>query len=142
VAGFGSPATGNGSGTVTFPGRVNGAPQGSRLIDQQTKQYVIGASGRVLGMGAVPAKVQIAATTALNSSVVQGLGIDFSSASEGTSDVVNQLTAIFQNAFADLVQRKLMKINSVAVQKIGSDGAFVQVAWTDLTTGIEYRTSP
>ena len=137
-AGFGSPASANGSGTVPLPSTKTGLPEGARLIDARTRRYVL-VNGRVQGMPPVPQKVQIAAMTALNSSAVRGLGIDFSGAPVITDGVINQLQTIFRNAFASLVSRGLMRIESIDVTPVRDSGALVHVRWTDLTTSTSHE---
>lgn len=136
-AGMGTPASGNGTGLVPFAALQTGAPMGSRLIDQATKRYVIGADGRMRGMNNIAQMVQIAVTTTLNSSSVRGLGIDLSSAQTLDAGTTNAMNAIYRSALADLINRNLIELLSVDVTPFPTSGAYVLVKWRDLSTGLE-----
>jgi phage baseplate assembly protein W len=133
--GVGTPAT----ATDTSAGKIyrdekTGDSLGSRKIDTRTRQYVFDSYGRIVGMPDVAQLVQIALSTTKGSSVIAGLGHELSSIEDFTTSHAEQVRSTIERALGDLIKRKLVRLNSVDVQRFNQSGAVITVKWTDLTT--------
>jgi len=117
----------------------NGAASlAGRLIDPFTRQYVIDAGGRSLGMSETRQLVQLACQTTRGSSAVKELGNDMFTVDRITDSFAQRVQAVYRNALADLVNRKLIAIVSIDVTANVNGSptrAFVLLKWRDLTTG-------
>ena len=82
--------------------------------------------------------VQLACQTTRGSSAVKELGNDMFTVDRITDSFAQRVQAVYQNALADLVNRKLIAIVSIDVTANVNGSptrAFVLLKWRDLTTG-------
>jgi hypothetical protein len=142
-AGWGVPATANAPGGVVFRDPYTGVSLTGRRIDPVTKQFVIDANGRALGMTTAQQGMYLALRTVRNSSAARGLGQTFSNIRDIGPDYTRRVTDAVNIACADLVSKKIVQIISVTVltPQLGPNSEFLTVAWLDLTTKQERTTS-
>ena len=123
-AGYGIPDQAPFSPTSPLIDPATGLSQTGRLIDQQTKDYVFTADGRLQGMPTVRQLVLLAITD-----------IDLSTLTEKGPNFAATLTTLVQNALASLITRKLVLLKQVTVLQPSSDSGIAVANWVDLTNG-------
>lgn len=136
-AGWGTPATATPPGGIVFRDPATGQSLSCRRIDPTTGQYVLDASGRVLGMTTAQQLMYLAMKTVKGSSAYAVLGQTISTIQDITSGITRVITDIVTDATADIVAAKLVVIDAVTVAPIGTTGEFVTVSFTDLETSLE-----
>jgi len=137
-AGFGEPATATAPGGKLFPDPYTGASQTGMRIDPATRSYVFDAYGRAQGVGTVPQMVHLALTTEFGSSAVPGFGDTTSEIEVIGPNFERDVQDRVARALSDLVARKLVKVESVKVDRFGASGAYRHIRWRDLTTQEEH----
>ena len=143
AAGYGVVDTGTAPLNALLPDVRTGLPRTGRAIDTVKKDYVMQSDGRLQGFDTVPQLVQLALSTALGSSAIQNLGIDWTKAQEKGSDFQRQLATIVANALAPLVAQKLVEVRAVIVSEPPSnpDAGVGFVKWFDMTSQTETNTT-
>jgi hypothetical protein len=123
-------------------GGIYRGPQGqqynSRAISVERAtlgQYIYDEFGRAVGGPDVQQLVILAAKTDLGSAAVQDLGNTFGETRFVGDDFAAQQTARANETFKDLVDRGLVRIDSIEVDGGGGLPAVTTVHLTDLTTG-------
>lgn len=135
--GVGTPVTAAGNTGIPLVSTTDKmTPQDGRQIDAAKRDYVIDGNGRAYGMSRVAQLVQLALMTLRGSSVVETLGIDAPGALI-TPDLASRMQNDVYVALADLIQQQLISVESVDVDATARP-VTRQVAWIDLTTGIEH----
>jgi hypothetical protein len=114
------------------PGSLTG-----RRIDPVTKDYVMSTTGNLYGMTTAQQLVELAFVTVLNSSSVLGMGNDLASIRVITDSFTKDVTQLIQSALSDLVNRKIISITSITVDRFGTTGGYFITRWVDLGTQIE-----
>lgn len=114
------------------PGSLTG-----RRIDPVTKDYVMSPTGNLYGMSTAQQLVELAFTTVLNSSVVLGMGNELSSIRVITDSFVKDVTTLITSALSDLVNRQIITVTSITVDRLGVNGGYFVTRWVDLSTQIE-----
>lgn len=149
MSGFGSDTIGVGpyglgtptSATDTSAGKIyrdekTGSSLGSRKINPITRQYEFDSYGRIVGMPDVQQMVQIALSTEARSSVIAELGHELNLIESFTPNHEQTVRSTIERALSDLIKRKLVRLDSVKVERFNTSGAIITVNWTDLTTGL------
>lgn len=111
-----------------------------RRIDPVTKDYVFGTTGKLLGMTSNQQKVQLALTTIVNSSVVNGLGQDFSLIQKITGNFQQDVSERVTRALSNLINTGQIDLISVTTIRVTSTGEFARIRWRDRST-LEEHTS-
>ena len=109
-----------------------GGQQGSRYIDARSRAYVMNSDGRLVGMPNLRHLVLHTILTELGSSAQSGLGLKPASGVIG-SDIELRRDADVRSALADLVNRRLIEVVSVKVDR-ASRPFLTRVTFRDLTT--------
>lgn len=122
-AGFGVFETAPATPTSPLPDPSTGLSLTGRFINQQTKDYVMQADGRLQGMPTVAQLVLIA---------IQD--IDLSTLTEKGPNFKGVLAGLVGTALAPLIAQKLVRIKQVTVLEPTKDSGFAEVDWIDLTT--------
>ena len=143
AAGYGVPDAAFVPNNAILPAIRTGLPQTGRAIDPVKKDFIMQADGRLQGMGTVPQLVQLAVTTILGSSCLPTLGQSFLQIQEKGTNFAQQVTAKINDALADLIQSKQVKLVDVSIDQPPGvpDAAIVKFTWIDLTTGLQNTTS-
>jgi len=129
--GVGTPNTAAGNtGKAIDDGE--GSQQGSRYIDPRSRAYVINDDGRIKGMPNLRHLVLHTLMTELGSSAQPGLGLKPASGVIGR-DIEFRRDSDVRNALADLVNRGLIEVVSVTVDRT-SRPVLTLVRFRDLTT--------
>lgn len=138
--GFGTPATAPEPGGKLFRDTNTGESRTGRYINARTKDYEYDSYGRATGMSTAQQIVQIALMTDKGSSAVADLGHELASLEDITSDFDRRIDTTIRAALQDAVNRKLIRLDSVTSERMGTNGAFIRVRWTDLSTGVQQST--
>ena len=141
--GYGSPATiENKTG---LPLQTSQGQGGARKINPRTKDYVMGANGRLEGQDAIEARVYLAIATVRNSSSVLDFGQDFTSVQLATQNVNAKLNDLVSQALNDLIADSSITLNGVDVQIVennsGSRQALINISWKNNRTSTTYVTT-
>lgn len=130
--GYGSPATARpniGAALTTTKGTAGNA----RLIDPRTKDYVIDPNtGRPMGDDGIRSMVYLALTTIKGTSTVTDLGNEFDTVKLKNEKTEAQLQDLTRQALAELVNQKLIRIESVVVNTSGFPT--LKITFTNLKT--------
>ena len=139
-AGYGVPDAAYVPNSAILPDPKSGFAQTGRFINPITGDYQFTADGRLIGMGTVPQLVLIALETVKGSSVIPTLGNTFQLVQEKGPSFLAQMRAVVNDALSDLIKTKMLQLVSVTTQEQPSnpDTGIVQVAWLDLTTGLQH----
>jgi hypothetical protein len=137
--GVGMPATAPIPGGVLLRNPSTGESMGSRSIDPAKRDYVLDVDGRALGMASTQQLVLMAVSTVKRSSAVASLG------AEQNQDVITDsferdAQAMYGDALADLVNRKIIVIIAIEAQLLKAGTVYVRVRWLDVATGQEHLT--
>jgi len=109
-----------------------------RRIDPVTRDYTINPStGSIYGMTAAQQLVELAFTTVLGSSAVSGLGNDILSIQKITDSFANDVTQKIRTALSDLVNRNVITLISVTVDRVRTNGGYFVTRWIDNSTSQE-----
>lgn len=141
-AGFGAPARAEEPQRGILRDR-NGQPQGSRLIDPVTRDYVVASDGRAVGMHNVQQLVHLAIHTVRSSSAIRDLGNELSTVKTITANFEHRVLLILTRAVQHLIDDGLIEVLGFASFTIGPDGgqphgrAIGRFRYRDLTTGRE-----
>lgn len=143
-AGFGSPAEADVPGGGFLRDVVTGKPLGARKIDPTTRDYVLDAFGRALGVDYVRHVVQMSVHTERGSSVVQTMGQRLSSIDRITENTEQQILSILTEAVQPLVDQGLIEVVGFVGFVAGDDrnglargAVYGRFLWRDLSTGEE-----
>ncbi len=144
-AGFGAPDEGNPQDGVVFEG-LKGTSNGSRYIDQRTRDFVINSDGRAQGMPNVPHLVQMAITMVRNSSAIRGLGQELQKLDRITPNFEARVLGVLTQALQHLIDAKLVEVVGFASFKSSQTDkglrpgqVYGRLLWRDLTTSDEPR---
>ncbi len=139
-AGIGAPDEGNPQDGVVFTG-LDGTSNGSRYIDQRTRDYVIDANGRAQGMPNVPHLVQMAITMERNSSAIRGLGQELKSLDRITPNFERRVLGVLTQALQHLIDAKLVEVigfssfkSSQTDKGLRPGQVYGRLLWRDLST--------
>lgn len=139
-AGYGSPDEGNPQDGVIFQG-LQGNSNGSRYIDQRTRDFVIDANGRATGMPNVSHLVQVAITMEKNSSAIRGLGQELKKLDRITPNFEKRVLGVLTDALKHLIDAKLVEVIGFSSFKSSQTDAalrpgqvYGRLLWRDLTT--------
>lgn len=139
-AGYGTPATGD----ATAPGTPLRTSQGTagqaRFLDPRTRDYAFDGEGRLVGQGGVPARVQLALTTTLGSSILQTLGLD-AWPDVVTDAIESQVGDAVRRALKKLVDAGEVEIAAIEVSRPTANRLVTRVSWRDLTTGSSHEST-
>ena len=105
---------------------------GSRYIDPARRDYVLDSSGRLIGMDETAHLVLMAVSTARNRSAVPGFGHRLGEITVINDTFERDVTAIYEEALADLIARNRIALVSVDVQRRHPGAVQVRVNWRDL----------
>lgn len=138
--GPGTPAVAPALGGKTLTDPSTGQQLGSRKIDPTTGQYVIDPStGRIAGMTNAQQLVYLATRTRKGSSALQGLGQTLADIERIGAGFEKRVDTILRDAVQTLVDRGIITVDSVDVQKVktpdGRTVVFVNLRWRDVSTG-------
>lgn len=109
----------------------------SRRIDPVTRDYVMDASGSILGMTRGQQAVELALLTNLGSSCVATIGNSLSDVKVIADSFINDISAKVNQALSAAVAAGMITVVDVKVQRVGASGAFIVTRWRDLSTGQE-----
>jgi hypothetical protein len=136
--GFGStPTPPSPDGQVYYDAAL-GRTMTGRHIDPKTRQYVFDVAGRVAGQDTVPQRVGLAYMTARDSSALRDFGERLSLVEQAGDGFEREIEALAREPVQSLIDQKFMRIDRVVVEKLGN-GSFLEITWTDLTTGREHK---
>lgn len=141
--GVGTPAV-----LPTSSGRVltvlgTGEQSGARLIDPITRDYVIDANGRCVGMDAVQQLVYLAVATSKGTSAMRSLGQELKQIKRITSNFEKRVDETLRAAVQHIVDRGLIEYVGTSVrivEKPGGKLASIHLRWRDVSTGKEDTT--
>jgi hypothetical protein len=139
--GVGTPSTAPVPGGRIFRNTKTGGALDARKIDPTTRQYELDDYGRVLGMSGVAQRVQLALQTDLGSAALTDLGSDLRKIESFTDNHSQQVDTAIRRALGSLVTEKLIRVDSIAVDRFSRNGAFITVRWVDLVTNTEEETT-
>jgi hypothetical protein len=138
--GIGTPAVAPELGGSILRDEANGLSTGSRKIDPRTRDYVLDANGRILGMSDTKQLVLLAVSTDKGSSAMRELGQVLRSIDRITTNFSRRVDSTLRAAVQHLVNRRLIEVVGSEVQVLRSGVAFARFRWRDLTTGREEET--
>ena len=145
-AGFGSSEQGNPQDGVPFRSLQTGQSNGSRYIDQRTRDFVMDDNGRLIGMPNVSHLVQMAITTERNSSAVRTLGHELGKLDRITPNFEKKVLQVLTSALQPLIDAKLVEVvgfasfdSSSTNPGLASGRVYGRLLWRDLTTRGEPR---
>ncbi len=137
--GIGTPITATAPGGAVLRETSTGSSLGSRLINAETRDYVVDENGRIVGMSDVQQLMQIALGTVKGSSAMLGLGHALATLDVITDNVERRVATIVDDAVLHLTSRKLVEILSVVTTRMHAGALHIVVRWRDLTTGLEQK---
>lgn len=144
AAGYGTPATATGLSGAFLRDTKTGKSLGARKIDPVTKDYVLDANGRILGVGYVKHVVQMSLHTEEGSAVVQDMGQRLRTIERITPNIERQILATLTKAVQPLIQQGLIEVVGFTHFRAGDDrngmrrgAVYGRFLWRDLTTGEE-----
>ncbi len=144
-AGIGAPIEGNPQDGVVFEG-LDGTSNGSRYIDQRTRDFVMNADGRAQGMPNAAHLVQVAITTELNSSAMTGLGQELKKLDRITPNFQKRVLSVLTQALQHLINAKIIEVVGFVDYKssqtdpgLSPGRVYGRLLWRDLTTRGEPR---
>jgi hypothetical protein len=131
-------------GTAPVPGGKvhddgSGFQTGSRMLSEETKQYVFDSYGRIMGMSDVRQLVLLAVSTLKGSAVMTDLGHDLSEIEDITSDFEQRVDSTLRNALSRVTSSGQAEILSITITRIQTPGttqdkgALINLRWRDLT---------
>jgi hypothetical protein len=139
-AGFGTPATGDAVATGTPLRTTQGTSGGGRYIDPQTRDYVVDAEGRLVGIGGVQQRVQLALTTTAGSSILTTLGL--AAWPDTITDAIEaQIGDAVRTALGKLIASGEVTVAGIEVLRPKASAISVRVRWIDTSTGQEHTQS-
>lgn len=145
-AGYGEPSTATGISGAFLRDTKTGKSLGARKIDPLTRDYVLDANGRILGVGYVQHVVQMSLHTEEGSAVVQEMGHRLRTIERITPNVERQILAILTKAVQPLINQGLIEVLGFShfVAGTGVNGlprgrVHGRFSWRDLTTGQEHE---
>lgn len=134
-AGYGVVAGAPAPDETPLPDPSTGLSQTGRYIDQTTGDYTFTVDGRVQGMPTVYQLVLLAIEN-----------VKLSSLTEKGPNYRQVVTAILQDALADLVASQQVEIRSIVVIDLqpgqNPDATVAMLFWRDLTTGANGQPIP
>jgi hypothetical protein len=138
--GIGAPEEGNPQDGVVFQA-PDGTSNGSRYIDQGTRDYVMNANGRLNGMPNIPHLVQFAILTEKNSAAVRSIGQELRKLDRITPNFEKRVLGVLTEALQPLIDARLVELVGFASFKTSSTDKGVspgriygRLLWRDLTT--------
>ena len=140
-AGFGTPPTAPVPEGAFLRDTKTGASLGARKIDPNTRDYVLDANGRILGVNYVRHVVQMSVHTERGSAAVQDMGHRLRTIERITPNIEQQILSILTEAVQPLVSQGLIEVVGFTHFVAGNGlnglqrGAVYGVfEWRDLTT--------
>ncbi len=144
-AGIGAPTEGNPQSGVIFEG-LDRTSNGSRYIDQRTRDFVMNADGRASGMPNAAHLVQVAITTELNSSSMNGLGQELKKLDRITPNFKKRVLGVLTQALQHLINAKIIEVVDFADYKssqtdrgLSPGRVYGRLLWRDLTSKGEMK---
>ncbi len=145
-AGFGTSADAQEFGGAFLRNTRNGTSFAARKIDPRTRDYVIDANGRQLGMNQIKQAVQISVQTERGSSVVQDLGHRLATLDRITPNFERRILSILTEAVKPLVDQGLIEVigfrgfaTGNARNGLQRGAVYGRFLWKDLTTSQEHE---
>lgn len=105
----------------------------SRYIDPVTKDYVMNADGRWVGVDGVRGAMHIAVATVRNSSAFL-MGHELDKIRTIGPAIDKEIEATFRTGCAHLTDAKLAEILSVTTVRVKDGALRIRLSWKDLTT--------
>lgn len=135
--GYGQPASINKRkpGTLLKP---DGSQGNARLIDQNTRDYVISDDGKFVGTGELQHKVFLALFTIRGSAIVPELGQSFSNIKTITPNLQVKVEDEVRQALSSLIQAGLVSLISVQVAS-EQNRIQIKITWQDVSNDTEER---
>ncbi len=118
-----------------FEDPLSGGGREGRRIDAHTGRYVFDENGRIAGMKRAEQIVLLACLTDEGSSAVVDMGNRLKRIAKLDQGTTRQLQNVYALALAK--HSASIRLRSVTAERVGSSGAFVRVAYTDLTNGTD-----
>lgn len=137
--GFGTPDAAPIPGGKPLRDTLTGAQLSSRKIDPRTKDYTFDAFGRIVGMTQAQQLVQLALSTDKGSSAIRNLGHELRTLTVISANFTRRVEELITQALAAIVQRGLIEIVQITVERVGKTGAFTRVRWRDTSTKSEHE---
>lgn len=126
------------NGGVILRDPATNQSSGSRKIDPRSRDYVVDAYGRWVGMNNTQQLVLIAASTKYGSSAMRSLGQQLSAIDRITDDFAQRVEVELRRALAHLTGPKIIEIRSVKITRTLVPGqAYGTLLWKDLQSGQE-----
>lgn len=153
MSGFGSTACGSSPyGLATpvtapqFEGSIlrdefSGETRGSRRIDSYTKDYVLDANGRILGMNDTQQLVLLAVSTTKGSAAMRDLGQALSRIERITSNTESLIRSELHSALQSLIDAGRIEFQGIDVDFVRPGVVHVHVLWRDVSTGVLQATA-
>lgn len=134
-AGYGLPSFVN-SSTAKLWIKENGEQGNCAKIDPLTGDYVLDENGNSVGEDSINQMVYLAFSTILNSSIINGFGIDLNVTDYNMStNILQRCKLAVMKAVKHLTDRNVISIVSVDVNKISGTGVEIKVNWRNNSTG-------
>lgn len=108
---------------------------GSRFIDPRTKDYVLDANGKALGMNDVAQLVHVAVSTDRGSSAVRNLGQELARIDRISPNFARRVSDTLVGCVQHLVDLGLIEVVDIFVDtvKYVPGRAYARLVWRDLT---------
>ncbi len=117
-----------------------GASSGSRAVDPKTRDYILDANGRALGMNDVQQLVELAVQTTKNSSAMNSLGQRLGDITVIGDNIERQVRTLLEEALVHLTSTNIIAIVSVTVSRLHPGAIRGELRWRDLTTQHDHAT--
>jgi len=145
-AGYGEPSTATEVGGAFLRDTKTGKSLGARKVDPHTRNYVMDANGRILGVNSVRAAVQLSLHTERGSAVVQDMGHRLREIERITPSTERQILAALTAAVQPLIAQGLIEVVGFKNFRAGDDkngmrrgAVYGRFLWRDLTTDQEHE---
>lgn len=140
IFGYGTPATSVSQLNQPMNNLSQSASLDARLIDTNTRDYVINADGNTAGMSSVSQQVFLAMSTTFGSASVTSIGNTIKSMQVLNSSYQQTINTIVQQALSALVTAGTISIVNIQVSPLTFQGtvtgAIVNLTWIDNTTTV------
>lgn len=125
--GYGTPSHVN-SSTAKLWIKENGAQGNCAKIDPNTGDYVLDEFGNSVGDDSVNQMVYLALVTKLNSSAIQGFGLDLNVTDYNmTTNILQRCKLAVKNALSHLTTKNVICVETVEVNRVNSIGIEIKV---------------
>lgn len=145
-AGLGTSASATAQGGAFLRDTKTGISHGARMIDPNTRDYVLDDNGRILGLDYVKHAVQMSIHTDRGSSAVQSMGQRLRTLDRITPNFERRVLAILTEALQPLITLGYIEVLGFDQFTAGSaanglmpGAVFGRLRWRDLTTGEEEK---